>query len=52
MDLRAYARAKETYDTTEMDKRPKNKMMDLVSEFVMGKAKKRIQEARDRGEIE
>jgi len=42
MDLRSYARAKETYDSTPLEKRPKNYMIDLVSEITMGLAKKEI----------
>ena len=42
MDFRAYARAKETYDSTPMDKRPKNSVIDKVSEITMGIARERI----------
>jgi hypothetical protein len=47
MDLRAYAKAKEIYDTTPMEKRPKSKMMNLVSEIEMGIAKERIKKAQE-----
>jgi len=43
LDFRAYARAKEVYDSTPMDKRPKNLMMEKVSEITMGLAKERIE---------
>jgi len=43
LDFRAYARAKEVYDSTSMDKRPKNPVMDKVSEITMGLAKERIE---------
>lgn len=42
LDLRAYARAKETYDSSPPDKRPRTTAMDLVSEITMGIAKKEI----------
>jgi hypothetical protein len=45
--MRAYASAKEIYDTTPMDKRPKNKMMDLVSDITMEIAKERIRKAQE-----
>lgn len=45
MDFRIYARAKQEYDSTPMEKRPKNAIMDLVSEFVMGEKKQQILEA-------
>lgn len=45
IDLRAYAKAKQIYDTTEMEKRPKGHLMDIVSEITMGLAKKRIEQA-------
>lgn len=43
MDLRAYARAKSEYDSTPMNKRPKTKLMGLVSEITMGIARDEIQ---------
>jgi len=42
MDLRAYAKAKDIYDSTTLDKRPKNKVIDLVSEITVRLAKKEI----------
>lgn len=42
MDLRAYARAKDVYDTTPMEKRPKNATIEKVSEITMEIAKERI----------
>jgi hypothetical protein len=45
LDLRAYSKAKEIYDTTPMDKRPKSKLIDKVSEITMELAKERIAQA-------
>lgn len=45
MDFRAYAKAKEIYDSTPLENRPKTAMMERVSEITMGLAKKRIQAA-------
>lgn len=42
MDLRAYAKAKETYDSTPMEKRPRNPLMEKVSEITMLIARERI----------
>jgi hypothetical protein len=47
LDFRAYSRAKEIYDSTPMDKRPKNSMMDKVSEITMGLAKERIEKIKE-----
>lgn len=42
IDLRAYAQAKDTYDSTPMDKRPRTLLMSLVSEITMSIAKEEI----------
>lgn len=44
MDLRAYAHAKEIYDTTPMDQRPKNSVMDVVGSIKIELVKERIAE--------
>jgi hypothetical protein len=44
IELRAYARAKETYESTPMDKRPKNKMIDMVGSIKVAIQKKKIAE--------
>ena len=46
IDLRSYAKAKEVYDSTPMDKRPKSKAIDRVSEITMGIAREKIDAAR------
>lgn len=47
IELRAYAQAKDIYDSTEMTKRPKTKMMDKVSEITMSLAAERIRKANE-----
>lgn len=44
IELRNYAKAKEIYDTTPMEKRPKSATIDLVGEIKAGIAKERIQQ--------
>jgi hypothetical protein len=44
MDLRAYAEAKRIYDSTPMDKRPKTKILDMVSEIKASFVRERIAE--------
>jgi len=43
LDYRAYARAKEIYDRTPMEKRPKNALMSMVSDIEFGLAKEKIE---------
>jgi hypothetical protein len=45
LSFRSYANAKDIYDKTPMDKRPKTRSIELVSEITMGLAKRQIQEA-------
>ena len=46
IDLRSYARAKEVYDTTDLNNRPKSKSIDRVSEITMGIAREKIDAAK------
>ena len=43
LDIRSYLKAKQIYDSTSMNERPKTPAMDKVSEITMGLARERIE---------
>jgi hypothetical protein len=49
IELRSYARAKEDYENTPMDKRKKSYMMDKVSEIKTAIAKEKIKQFEEEG---
>jgi len=50
MDLRTYARAKDVYDSTPMEKRPKSRLMDKVAEIKFGFARERMERLKRQAE--